>query len=203
MIKKFISIPHIVLFRRSHNRAVIERDMLRWFQVYKPRLKKHSVIETLVWLITEHPEFRNLFYLRVGRFNRSLGKLVLFVARWIYPAIEPFGFSEPADIGPGFFARAGLGIIVGARRIGENCWINPGVTLGYKDASGDMPIIGNNVYIGAGARVLGPVTVGDNAVIGANAVVTKDVPPNCTVGGVPAKIIKRDGLRVREALHSS
>lgn len=202
MFKKIISIPHIVLFRRSHNKAILERDMLRWFQVYKPRLRKQSVTGTLIWLLTEHPEFRTLFYLRVGRFNRPLGRLVLFVAKWIHPTIETFGFSEPADIGPGFFARTGLGTIVGARKIGENCWINPGVTLGYKDASGDMPVIGNNVTIGTGARILGPITVGDNAVIGANAVVTKDVPPNCTVGGVPAKIIKRDGLRVREALHS-
>ena len=202
MFKKIISIPHIVLFRRSHNRAVIERDMLRWFQVYKPRLRKQSVIETLIWLLTAHPEFRTLFYLRVGRFNRPLGRFILVVAKYIHPTIEAFGFSEPADIGPGFFARTGLGIIVGARKIGEYCWINPGVTLGYKDASGDMPAIGNNVYIGTGARVLGPITVGDNAVIGANAVVTKDVPPNCVVGGVPARIIKRDGLRVREALHS-
>jgi serine O-acetyltransferase len=66
-----------------------------------------------------------------------------------------------------------------------------------------MPIIGNNVYIGAGAKILGSITIGDNVIIGANAVVTRNVPPNCTVAGVPARIIKRDGVRVKESLASS
>jgi serine O-acetyltransferase len=61
-------------------------------------------------------------------------------------------------------------------------------------------VIGDNVRIGAGAKVLGGITLGDNVSVGANAVVVKDVPPNCVVVGVPAYIVKRDGKRVRESL---
>jgi len=83
--------------------------------------------------------------------------------------------------------------------IGENCWINQQVTIGYKDKTG-RPNIGNNVRITAGAKVFGNIDIGDNVVIGANAVVTKNVPPNCVVVGIPAYIIKKDGERVRQEL---
>jgi serine O-acetyltransferase len=93
------------------------------------------------------------------------------------------------------FIRYGFTTAIGAEKIGENCWIGPGVTIGYKDTTG-IPIIGDNVFIGAGAKILGPLTIGDNVIVGANAVVTKSIPANCTVAGVPARIIKRDGQRV-------
>jgi serine O-acetyltransferase len=121
----------------------------------------------------------------------------------MYVSPETFRFAEPMKIGPGLFVRVGLGSVVAPETMGENCWVSPGITIGYKDEKGGLPVIGNNVYIGAGAKILGPITIGDNAVIGANAVVTKNVPPNCTVGGVPARIIKRDGVRVKESLPSS
>ena len=204
MIKKLKALPHILLFRRSSSRAILEKDMLRWFQVYKPKLHKNTVSNVLIWLLDTHPEFRNLFYARIGRYTGMRGKTLLFLARKSYtPPKETLRFGEPLNIGPGFFARVGFGTIVGAEKIGENCWINPGVTVGYKDYKGGMPIIGNNVYIGAGAKILGSITIGDNVIIGANAVVTRNVPPNCTVAGVPARIIKRDGVRVKESLASS
>ena len=201
MIKKIITIPHILLFRRSSNRDVIERDILRWFQIYKPDLQKYSVSNTLVWLLDSYPEFRNLFYLRIGHFSSILGRLLLFIAKILYkPPVEILRFGEPIDLGPGLFARTGFSSIIGAEKIGENCWVNPGVAIGYRDDKGGLPVIGNNVYIGAGAKILGPITIGDNVVIGANAVVSKDVPSDCTVAGVPARIIKRGDEKVKEKL---
>lgn len=73
--------------------------------------------------------------------------------------------------------------------MGKNCWVNQGVNIGYTNRT-DCPTIGDNVRISAGAAVLGNVHIGNNVIVAANAVVTKDVPDNCVVGGVPAKIIK-------------
>lgn len=92
------------------------------------------------------------------------------------------------------FGYNGLGIVIHPRcRIGNNVTISQHVTLGGKGGP-SVPVIGNNVFIGAGAVVLGNVRIGDNAKIGANAVVLIDVPENCTAVGVPARIIRNDQL---------
>lgn len=89
------------------------------------------------------------------------------------------------------FAYGGIGVVIHARAVvGRNCMIGQGVTIGGKSGWYEVPVIGDNVEIHAGARVLGPVKIGDNVIIGANAVVVKDVPDNCVVAGVPARIIK-------------
>lgn len=88
-------------------------------------------------------------------------------------------------------AYGGIGLVVHARAVvGDNCMIGQNVTIGGKSGWYEVPVIGSNVHISAGARILGPVRIGDNVIIGANAVVVKDVPSNCVVAGVPAKIIK-------------
>lgn len=104
-----------------------------------------------------------------------------------------------AKIGKGFFIDHGSGVVIGeTAEIGDNCLIYQGVTLGGtgKDKGKRHPTLGNNVMVGAGARVLGPFKVGDNAKIAANAVVLEEVPPNCTAVGVPARIVRRNGKRV-------
>ena len=95
-----------------------------------------------------------------------------------------------ATIGRGVKINHGLGTVVGARVIiGSNCLIHQGVTFGDKD--GHRPLIGDNVTVYAGAKIIGNVSVGDNAIIGANSVVLKDVPSNSTAAGVPARILSR------------
>jgi len=106
-----------------------------------------------------------------------------------------------AKIGKGLFIDHGSGVVIGeTAEIGDNCTIYQGVTLGGtgKDSGKRHPTLGNNVLVGAGAKVLGPFKVGDNSKIAANAVVLEEVPPNCTAVGVPAKIVKRDGVRVED-----
>lgn len=93
------------------------------------------------------------------------------------------------SIGAGLFIQHGYCTIISARSIGKNCWINQGVTIGFKDGS-DCPTIGDSVKITAGAKVLGDVHIGNNVIVGANAVVVKDVPDNCAVAGIPAIVIK-------------
>ncbi len=104
-----------------------------------------------------------------------------------------------AKIGKNLFIDHGTGVVIGeTTEIGDNCTVYQGVTLGGtgKETGKRHPTLGNNVMVGAGARVLGPFKVGDNSKIAANAVVLSEVPPNCTAVGVPARIVKRDGVRV-------
>jgi serine O-acetyltransferase len=104
--------------------------------------------------------------------------------------------GDQVEIDRGFMVTHGNVVIDGRVRIGRNCQINPWVTIGLSNSrklgfSVDGPTIGNNVHIGTGAKILGPVIVGDYARIGANAVVVSDVPPNSTVVGAPARVVVR------------
>lgn len=95
-----------------------------------------------------------------------------------------------ATIGPRFFIDHGMGIVIGeTAEIGEGVMLYHGVTLGGQVLTQTKrhPTIGDNVTIGAGAKVLGPITIGEGSAVGANAVVTKDVPANCIAIGIPAK----------------
>jgi len=104
-----------------------------------------------------------------------------------------------AVIGERVFIDHGTGVVIGETAVvGDGCTIYQGVTLGGtgKDVGKRHPTIGNNVLIGAGAKVLGPFTVGDNSKVAANAVVLTEIPPNSTAVGVPARVVKTDELRV-------
>lgn len=104
-----------------------------------------------------------------------------------------------AQIGKGLFIDHGMGVVIGETAIiGDNVLLYQGVTLGGTglEKGKRHPTIGNNVVIGAGAKILGNITVGDNSYIGANAVVVKDVPANSTVVGVPGRITKQDGKKM-------
>ncbi|MBM3248443.1 MAG: serine O-acetyltransferase [Candidatus Omnitrophica bacterium] len=104
-----------------------------------------------------------------------------------------------AKIGKGLFIDHGLGVVIGETSIlGDNITLYQGVTLGGtgKEKGKRHPTIGNNVVVGAGAKILGNIEIGDNSYVGANAVVIKDVPPNSTVVGVPGRITKQDGKKM-------
>ena len=106
-----------------------------------------------------------------------------------------------ATIGKGLFIDHGMGVVIGeTTEIGDNCTLYQGVTLGGtgKDVGKRHPTLGNNVLVGAGAKVLGPFTIADNAKIAANAVVLKEVPENSTAVGIPARVVRRHGRKVDE-----
>ena len=103
-----------------------------------------------------------------------------------------------AQLGKGVFIDHGMGVVIGETTVvGDNCTIYQNVTLGGtgKDLGKRHPTLGNNVLVGSGAKVLGPFTVGDNARIAAGAVVLREVPANATAVGVPARIVKLNGIR--------
>ena len=129
----------------------------------------------------------------------TVARIVSQVARFI-TGIE---IHPGAKIGKGLFIDHGMGVVIGeTAEIGDNCLIYQGVTLGGtgKDHGKRHPTLGNSVMVGAGAKVLGPFKVGDGAKIASNAVVLAEVPPNTTAVGVPARIVKRDGVKVCQDL---
>lgn len=106
-----------------------------------------------------------------------------------------------ATIGKGLFIDHGMGVVIGETAvIGNNCLIYQGATLGGtgKDKGKRHPTLGDNVLVGAGAKVLGPFKVGSNVKIAANAVVLNAIPDDCTAVGVPARIVKRKGEKVSQ-----
>ena len=111
-----------------------------------------------------------------------------------------------ATIGSGLFIDHGMGVVIGeTTEIGDNCTLYQGVTLGGtgKDTGKRHPTLGDNVLVGAGAKVLGPVNIGDGSKIAAGAVVLKDVPENSTAVGIPAKIVRREGARTELLDHGN
>ena len=125
-----------------------------------------------------------------------------FLARWYSQrTVRKTGIEihPGAKIGKGLFIDHGNGVIIGETTvIGDNVTLYQGVTLGGtgKEKGKRHPTIGNNVMISAGAKVLGSFTVGENSKIGAGSVVLSEVPPNCTVVGVPGRVVKRDNVRI-------
>ena len=147
-----------------------------------------------------------MFFYKIGnifwRYNlKFLARLIMHFAR-IFTGIE---IHPAAKIGSNFFMDHGLGIVIGeTTEIGENVTIYQGVTLGgiMPSVESDLqrnqkrhPTVGNNVIIGSGAQILGAINIGDDARIGANSVVSKDVPANVTVAGVPAREFARSAKK--------
>lgn len=161
--------------RIALNRIIPHRKILRFFRLRNDPIWRYEII------------------MRKLRFcNNPVRKLWL---RYQYKRLGlKLGFTIPHNVfGPGLgIVHYGTIIVSEGAHIGENCRIHADVNIGANAGSSVAAQIGNNVYIGPGAKIVGEVTIGDNAVIGANAVVTKDVPPSCTVGGVPAKILSEN-----------
>jgi len=129
-------------------------------------------------------EFLGIYYLRIGKI-RYLRRLLF----WFYKP-DPTCRIETSEenIGAGFMLGHGFSIECVASSIGEDCQIFQQVTVGF--GKGGKPTIGNNVWIYAGAKVLGGVKIGNNVTIGANSVVTHDIPDNAVVAGVPARVLR-------------
>ena len=104
-----------------------------------------------------------------------------------------------ATIGRGLVIDHGTGVVIGeTTEIGDNCTLYQGVTLGGtgKDTGKRHPTLGNNVLVGAGAKVLGPIVISDNSKVAANAVVLKDISENSTAVGIPARVVRQSGRKV-------
>jgi len=194
-VRKVLSIPLLALLPIGRQRDVIQKDVEQWVKTLQGR--DCRFFSDLLFLLGRYPEFRSLYYYRISR-GSIAGEAACIIARALFKPMPTLHLTS-VEIGPGFFIQHGYATAVSAHRIGSNCSINQCAAIGWTDRT-RPPIIGNNVHIKNGAKVLGPITVGDNVIVGANAVVVKNVPPNCVVTGVPARIVRRDGVRVDEPL---
>lgn len=152
-------------------------------------------------VILNYPGVHAIFFYRINHFlwrkchMKLIARFLSQVARF-FTGIE---IHPGATIGKGFFIDHGSGVIIGETAIvGDNVTLYQGVTLGGtgKETGKRHPTIGDNVMISAGAKIIGSFTVGENSKIGAGSVVLEEVPPNCTVVGVPGRVVKRDNIKI-------
>lgn len=155
-----------------------------------------------------YPCVHALLFYRVSHFFYKAK--MFFTARFISQLarfLTGIEIHPGAKIGRGLFIDHGMGVVIGeTAEIGDNVVMYHGVTLGGtgKHKGKRHPTVGNNVLIGSGAKVLGPIKIGDNSKVGANAVVLKDIPADCTAVGIPVRVInhKKDSEQTDENIIS-
>lgn len=162
------------------NEEKFKMDLKRWKQIHHMKCSNYTALAEFLW---DYPEFRNLFLYR-NRF-RYIYRIWF---RLFYKPMDTL-YLQAKEIGGGLYIQHGFATMVSAESIGQNCWINQQVTIGF-NGSGRAPIIEDNVMITCGAKVLGSITVGAGSVIGANAVVIRDVEAGAVMVGIPAKRIR-------------
>jgi len=169
-------------------------ETLRAYQARDPAARSRLEIFLL------YPGVHALIYHRLAHFLycRRLKFLARLVSQWsrCWTGIE---IHPGAEIGRRLVIDHGMGVVIGeTAEIGDDCLLYHGVTLGGtgKDQGKRHPTLGNNVMVSAGAKVLGPLKVGDNSRIAANAVVLTEIPPDSTAVGVPARVVRIAGERV-------
>lgn len=131
--------------------------------------------------------------LKISIFRLPLYVIYFFLKR-LTEILTTIEISEYAEIGGGFYiAHIGNIIIAHHTKIGKYASMHQGVTIGVDGSSDKLPVIGDRVYFGAGAKIFGQITLGDGVVIGANAVINRDAQDNATIVGIPGKIINYSG----------
>lgn len=176
------SLPALLMYHWLPCQNEIREDLLRW--------GKSTSWWDVHTVMLESPLFRKLFYYRTNQYAPLLTK----ISKVMYRPFETMELHAD-NIGGGMHIYHGYSTIVFARSVGKNFTVYQQVTIGRgKSVNGsDIPIIGNNVTVFAGAIIVGGVKIGNNATIGAGAVVTKDVPDNATVVGASMRVIEKKG----------
>ena len=177
--------------------AVLKADAERQFHYAGQKIDRVTLGSLI--LVCLSPRFVPVLLFRLGSWCashhlRPVGKVFSIINFTVF-GLE-IGLDCP--IGPGLYLPHTSGTVIGAREIGANAVIYHNVTLGAKipDLSYEAdlrPVLGDGVFLGAGCKILGGITLGDGVKVGANSVVLKSVPPGCLVGGVPALVIRGEG----------
>ncbi len=187
------------------NQSEINHDLQKILDFFisdvNAAFSKDPAAHTLIEVLTSYPGIKAVLLYRIAHFFWKLGmpfipKYISDIARQL-TAIE---IHPGAEIGSDFFIDHGAGVVIGeTAEIGNNVTIYAGVVLGGTslEQSKRHPTLGDNIVIGTGAKLLGPINIGNNVRIGANSVVVNDVPSNSVVVGVPGRIISREGQKIK------
>ena len=165
---------------------------------------KDPAARSISEVLTSYPGIQAVLIYRVAHFLDCLG--LPFVPRFLsHSVFQTTGIDihPSAIIGDNFFIDHGSGVVIGETTIiGNNVTLYQGVTLGGTslERTKRHPTLGSNIVVGAGAKILGPITIGNNVRIGSNSVVTKDIPDNSVVVGVPGRILHEDHPQVKDEI---
>lgn len=169
----------------------------------KAVFERDPAAKSLIEVILCYPGLHAVIMHRIAHYLHKKGLILLpRLISQFNRFITGIEIHPGAKIGRGFFIDHGMGVVIGeTTEIGDNVTLYQGVTLGGtgKDKGKRHPTIKDNVIIGSGAKVLGPIVVGENSKVGAGAVVLHNVPANCTVVGVPGHCVKRQNIRLASA----
>lgn len=181
-LKLYRLLPAYLIWKCSKNKNLIRQDMYFWKKIRRISINNDFVLYGYLLLETE--AFRNIVLMRLNHASPMSG----FFFKLFFRPFKTL-YLGTAQVGAGLYIQHGFSTIVAAKSVGEECWINQQVTIGFEQER--QPVIGNHVRICAGAIIVGDVTIGDNSIVAAGAVVTHDIPPGEIWGGVPAKFIKK------------
>jgi len=172
-----------------------KQDVQRWIvpqQVSDPALVTWRTTLSLLW---QHMPLQAMFFFRLGSWlkQKRIPFFPSLIQHWIY-FVYGLDIVIGQEIEGGLYIAHPISVVIAAEKIGRNCSIIASVTIGLRNEWA-FPVIGDDVFIGAGARVLGGISIGDGARIGANAVVIDNVPPGATAVGIPARVIRKQDDR--------
>lgn len=190
----------IHLTPEQEHMIIVEMNKLltNFFSDVNSAFKKDPAAKSVVEVFSSYPGIHAVLIHRIAHIFYRIG--VPFIPRFLsYLAHRDTAIDihPGAIIGKNFFIDHGTGVVIGeTAEVGDNVTLYQGVTLGGVSLEHHKrhPTLGNNIIVGAGAKILGPIQIGDNSRIGANSVVTKAVPPNSVVVGVPGRIVKSEDV---------
>ncbi len=170
-------------------------DVARWIIPQQVAELSQVTFGKTVKLLFWHPPLQAVMWFRIASWFRQkhlpFGGLIQLMLYFVYGLEITVG----AEYGGGLYIAHPIGSVLAAHSMGENCTVIANVTIGMRNEWA-FPRIGNNVFLGAGSRVLGDIVIGDDSVIGANAVVINNIPRGATVVGIPGKVIRISGKRI-------
>lgn len=174
----WLYIPHLLIYKMGGGKKLIDSDI--------DNMLRHETIKVPHWIAL-------LYFLHNDRYYRTsfyyrIGPILAMLIRWYRPGDRYFNISYATKIGRGLSFAHPYATVINAETIGENFSLLHCTTIGAKGKG--LPVIGDNVKLGANVTIIGPVHIGSNVTIGAGSVVVKDIPDSCIAVGNPARVIK-------------